>query len=82
MDTKDDKTAEQKPVNIQITDKQNKKLDFFITAPLRSADRLLNSYIEMTIFMRRRPMHGLAKMMLKNFFCTAYVKRSSNHALG
>lgn len=41
MDIKDDKKAEQKPASIKITDEQNKKLDFFITAPLRSADRLM-----------------------------------------
>ncbi len=37
----DEEKAEQKPASIKITDEQNKKLDFFITAPLRSADRLM-----------------------------------------
>jgi len=38
---KDEKKAEQKPASIKITDEQNKRLDFFITALLRSADRLM-----------------------------------------
>ena len=29
------------PVGIKLTDEQNKKLEYFITAPLRSADRLM-----------------------------------------
>lgn len=45
MDTEQDKKeaikAEEKPASIKLTDEQNKKLDFFITAPLRSADRLM-----------------------------------------
>lgn len=38
---KDDKNQEQKSASIKLTDEQNKKLDFFITTPLRSADRLM-----------------------------------------
>ena len=41
MDKKDETKEEQKPASIKLTDEQNKKLDFFITAPLRSADRLM-----------------------------------------
>ena len=36
-----DKGDEEKPTTIKLTDEQNKKLDFFIGAPLRSADRLM-----------------------------------------
>lgn len=35
------KKDEKKATNIKLTEKQDKKLDFFITAPLRSADRLM-----------------------------------------
>src|SRR3989344_2797274 len=41
QDKEGEKKAEQRPASIKITDEQNKKLDFFITAPLRSADRLM-----------------------------------------
>ncbi len=35
------KKDEKKATNIKLTEEQDKKLDFFITAPLRSADRLM-----------------------------------------
>src|SRR3989344_8224122 len=41
MNSQQDKKEEEKPAGIKLTDEQNKKLDFFITAPLRSADRLM-----------------------------------------
>ncbi len=34
-------SKEEKPVNIKLSPEQEKRLDFFITAPLRSADRLM-----------------------------------------
>lgn len=41
MDKNDKKKSEQKPASIKLTNEQNKMLDFFITVPLRSADRLM-----------------------------------------
>ncbi|MDP2593151.1 MAG: hypothetical protein Q8P52_00675 [bacterium] len=41
QDQKEEKKTEEKSTSIKLTAEQNKKLDFFITAPLRSADRLM-----------------------------------------
>lgn len=47
QDKNDEKKSEQKSASIKMSDEQNKKLDFFITAPLRSADRLMKQlYID------------------------------------